>query len=157
MKTPPSFGFTLVELIATIMLVGLVSTVVAPHFDPDPFRVGYFKNDLLAHVRLAQKLAASGRREVRLASGQCNQTPCMLMHRMDEQGNFSVLLSDNSKYVVTIPEILTQQSHTYAVYFDAQGYPLDADRKPLSQPLTMDLNGLSVVIEPISGLAHVKN
>ena len=55
-------GFTLVELITTVLLVGAVAAIAAPRFaDPGPFRTRAFFDDALAATRYAHQVAiASG-------------------------------------------------------------------------------------------------
>lgn len=55
-------GFTLVELITTVLLVGAVAAIAAPRFaDPGPFRTRAFFDDTLTATRYAHQVAiASG-------------------------------------------------------------------------------------------------
>lgn len=61
-------GFTLVELITVVVLVGAMAAVAAPRFaDPGPFRVRAFFDDTVAATRYAQKLAIASGCNVRIA------------------------------------------------------------------------------------------
>ena len=57
-----SRGFTLIELITVLTLVGAVAAIAAPRFaDPSPFQVRGFCDEAMAAARYAQKTAiASG-------------------------------------------------------------------------------------------------
>lgn len=61
-------GFTLVELIMTMVIVGILAVVVAPRFfDADVFRSKGFADQVQATLRYAQKEAIAQRRNVCVA------------------------------------------------------------------------------------------
>ena len=61
-------GFTLVELVTTLVVLGTVAAIAAPRFsDPGPFRSRGFFDDALAATRYAQKVAAASGCTVRIA------------------------------------------------------------------------------------------
>lgn len=65
-KTSSSqFGFTLVELITVIVLLGILSIFAAPRlFNSDLFNARGFHDETLAFIRYAQKAAIAQRRTV---------------------------------------------------------------------------------------------
>lgn len=64
----PQGGFTLVELIMTMVIVGILAVVVAPRFfDTDVFRSKGFADQVQATLRFAQKEAIAQHRNVCVA------------------------------------------------------------------------------------------
>jgi MSHA pilin protein MshC len=63
-----SNGFSMIELIAVIVIVGILSAVVSPKFfDADAFNQRGFHDETLAMLRYAQKSAIAQRRTVCVA------------------------------------------------------------------------------------------
>lgn len=60
-------GFTLVELVATMMLVGILAAVAFPRMDINVYRELAFRDQVLSALRFAQKAATSHRRLVCVA------------------------------------------------------------------------------------------
>jgi MSHA pilin protein MshC len=61
----PEHGFTLVELVVTLIIVGILAVVVAPRFqDQSSFDARTFSDKTLAVLRYAQKTAIAQRRTV---------------------------------------------------------------------------------------------
>lgn len=57
-------GFTLVELVLIIVLLGILSVVILPRFSPSDFGGALFRDELVSVLRYAQKAATSRRRLV---------------------------------------------------------------------------------------------
>ena len=61
-------GFTLVELVTTLVLVGAVAAIAAPRFaDPGPFRERGFFDEAIATTRYAHQVAQASGCTVRVA------------------------------------------------------------------------------------------
>ncbi len=77
----PQNGFTLVELIMVIMIMGILAAVVGPRFfDRKAFDERFYFEEALSAVRYAQKLA--------IASG------CSIEMQLDQDGYRAVYASD---------------------------------------------------------------
>jgi len=62
-----SHGFTLIELIMVLMLLGVLAVVLVPRINPQEFGARGFHDETLALMRYAQKTAIAQRRTVCVA------------------------------------------------------------------------------------------
>lgn len=60
-------GFTIIELVAVLVIVGALSVVVVPRLNPAGFERYVFRHELLSALRYAQKLAMGSGCEVAIA------------------------------------------------------------------------------------------
>lgn len=62
-----SHGFTLIELVMVILILGVLAVFIAPRFDPRDYAARGFHDETLALLRYAQKTAIAQRRTVCVA------------------------------------------------------------------------------------------
>ena len=82
-RCAPARGFTLIELIITLIIVGVLAAVVAPRFSGlTAFSARGYADQIESYLRFAQKTAVAARRTTRLelvdctlASGACDTAP----------------------------------------------------------------------------------
>lgn len=143
-----STGFTLVELVAVISIMGILMAVAAPRFfSANTFASRGFRDDAAAFLRYAQKRAIALRGNVAVtveASGLtlCNAAgaPCpVALPGPDGQ----------TPYRSLTPNAVTLASSRTSLLFDAQGRPDAA----LTLTITGDM-AHTVTVEAETGYVH---
>lgn len=141
-------GFTLVELIVVILLIGILSISIAPRF----FSVSSYESrraadEVLSAVRHAQQIA------------------------MNRSGDIEFILSA-SDYTVQVsgginlrsPDGLVPYKRQFdgvsaiasTVRFNALGQPVDATNTPLSNNTDLSIGSTTIRIEANTGYAHIQ-
>lgn len=123
-------GFTLIELITIMVLVGVMAAVALPRFaERRAFESRGFTDQVLATLRFAQKSAIAERRRVRVAIGASSVTVnvCQEMAGVDAcTGGISAcstaLTLPAGGNAITAPTGITLTAHTFR--FDCQGRPV---------------------------------
>lgn len=150
-------GFTLVELVVTLVLLGILAATAMPRFfGATAFQEMGFADASAAAARYAQKLAMGSGCDTRFAisgSGYAvwqRATSC-------SSGNFTraVPKPGGSDWSQSAPNGVSIGS--LDIYFDAQGRPRQhADGTLLSAVGTYSIGARSVLIEPVTGLVHLQ-
>ncbi|MGV3741834.1 MAG: pilus assembly FimT family protein, partial [Burkholderiaceae bacterium] len=69
-KRPQQSGFTMVELIVTMMIIGILAVAVVPRFtENSAFETRSFNDEVMAALRYAHKTAIASRRDVCVTFG----------------------------------------------------------------------------------------
>ncbi len=143
MKTLRLSGFTMVELIVTIMIVGILAAVAGPRFfEIDAFRARGFYDETLAALHYSQKTAIAQRRSVYVRLDGATETvttcytsvfPCAAVDQVP--GPYG-----EKPYTVTAASGVDLQS-TGTYFFDALGRPYNAaDAVPNSTFSTLSIS-----------------
>lgn len=153
---PDMTGFTLIELIMTIVIVGILAVVVAPRFfDNNVFQSRGFADQVQASLRYAQKIAIAQRRNVcvtftlpapstvtlRIASLAGAGSPC---------NTDLISPTGDPAYVITAPAGIAFAALPTDFNFDGLGRP-----NPSALP-TITIVGASnsITIEDETGYVH---
>lgn len=141
-------GFTLVEIVVVILIVGILSISIAPRF----FGVSSYENrktidELLSALRYSQQMAMNRGGDI---------------HLVLTANNFTVQLSDGTDlrspdgripYTKTFPNNINATSET--IRYNGLGQPVSAAKIPLTANTTININGSPVItIEANTGYAH---
>jgi MSHA pilin protein MshC len=145
-------GFTLIELVMTIVIVGILAAVAAPRFyNNNVFQSRGFADQVQASLRYAQKEAIAQHRNVcvtflpapstitlRIASLSGAARPC----------DSPLTSPTGGSYVITAPAGIAFAALPTAFNFDALGRPNVAQ--------TINITGAtnSITIEPETGYVH---
>ncbi len=140
-------GFTLIELVLTIVLLGILAAVSAPKFfDPSVFDERYFHDDLLSAARYAQRLATGSGCSVRLSvsatsfsldqDANCNLASPSYSISVNRPSDSEAFINNNK------PSSLTITSSETAYYFLPEGEVVDSGGSLLATP-TVALSGTS--------------
>lgn len=143
-------GFTLIELVVTILLGGILAIIVAPRLlDLDTFSARGFQDETLALLRYAQKSAISHRRTVCVAFGSGSAT--LTIASVADSSTCDTNLvgpKGESPATITAKTGVSYASTPTAFNFNALGQP--------SIAATISVSGVSstVTIEAETGYVH---
>lgn len=156
-----SAGFTLVELIMTMVIIGIISAVAIPRFfDADVFKARGFADQVQATLRYAQKVAIAKHRNVcvEVTAGTITLTIANDSGAAIVCGT-TLALPDGENFITSPSTAITISALpdpvTVRFGFDALGKPFDAVGNPSVAKKTFTITATnSIYVEPETGYVH---
>ena len=155
-------GFTLIELIIVIVLLGVLAVVAAPRmFNNNDFYARGFHDETLALLRYAQKTAIAQRRTVCVTFTVASVSTASLRTAAAQtvgtcDTNQVGPRGDRPGTITSKSGIAYSATPPLAVSFDGLGQPLDNTGTVLASARTLTVigSGRSITIEPATGYVH---
>lgn len=148
-------GFTLVELIIVIVIIGVISVVVAPRFfDKDAYASRGFYEVSLSALRYAHKLAMGSGCHTQVNFSATGVT--VKQRASCTSGAFDVDVKHPGKPDQAFSESAPGVSiGSLSIYYDGAGRPYDsASGVLLSAPVTLAVDTRTLQVEPYTGFVH---
>jgi MSHA pilin protein MshC len=152
-----SAGFTLLEFLSIIVLMGIISAVAVSRLDLNPFRTAGFEQELRSAIRFAQKFAIASGCEVEVTVNAAGDAYALNLRNgvntaapgscLTAAGAFTLPLANptGGNFAGNAPAGTDITSGLVFVY-DRQGRP--------SASGTIVVGGQNIVIEAGSGYVH---
>lgn len=153
-----SRGFTIVELVTTIVILGIVAAIASPRFfSTSSFETAGFAAEVRSGLRHAQATAMASGCDIRAqlsSSGFVLQRWSGGAGCNDRTGTLQTLKrADGGDYLSQPPSGITVGAA--ALYFDSMGRPRDANSGALlSTALSITVGTDTVVVYPDTGLVR---
>jgi len=147
-------GFTLVELVVLLMVLGLIAAVSAPRFfQLNTFEERGFFDETLSAVRYAHKLAITSGCHVRVQVGASGYT--VTSRDSCTSGTFADIrnpATGGTSYDASPPSSVTV-SGSVDFYYDKIGQPRTL-AGALAPQSSVDIGTRRITVEPTTGFAH---
>lgn len=143
-----SAGFTIIELVVVILILGILSVSVGPRF----FGVISYENrkakdELLSALRYSQQLAMNQGGDIEFILTPTNFTV--------QRSGGGILRSPDGiiPYTKTFPGNITATTISI-IHFDALGQPIYISGEPLATDIEFDIGSSKIKVEAVTGYAH---
>ena len=144
-------GFTLVELIVVILLIGIMSVFVIPKFDSDGFKARGLADEVITSIRHAQRLAMTRGEQYKIdispTEYQVRKTNGDQVRHPSGKGEFLFVAPDD------FPANLIQS--TESIEFNSLGQPVKADSSAITIDTDISIPPFTLRIEEETGYAHL--
>jgi len=143
-----SAGFTIIELVVVILILGILSVSVGPRF----FGTISYENrkatdDLLSALRYSQQQAMNRSGDIELILTPTNFT-------VQRSGGGNLRSPDGTiPYIKTFPSTITAVS-TSTIRFNALGQPVTISGAPLTNNTVLTIGSSTITIEANTGYAR---
>ena len=152
-------GFTLVELIVVILLVGILSVAAIPRFfSDDGFKARGIADEIITSIRHAQRLAMTRGAQHRIDVEPTYYYVCK------SNGNNCAINGTNvrhpngqNKYLIDATKGLPANliTSTIHVEFNSLGQPVDATGALIPNDIDIEIDPFTIRIEEETGYAHL--
>jgi len=162
-----SKGFTLVELIVTMVVLGIISAVAIPRFaDQQGFQSRAFYEQVQGAIAFAQKAAVAQRKSVYVTTTATTLQACYVAACggagyavIDPTTKAALSLAAQDQRGVAFSAVTISPATTFV--FDSLGRPRSAANVLLTATTTISVNSTatgdinrSIIIEPETGYVH---
>lgn len=152
-------GFTLVELVMVMIIVGILAVFAAPRFfDADIFKSRGFADQVQASLRYAQKVAIAQRRNVCVAmtAGDITLTIASASGAASACDTNLISPTGESPYKINTPSASITLSPVQTFIFNALGKPFDTLGNPSVAQKTIAISGAAspIIVEAETGYVH---
>jgi len=152
-------GFTLVELVMVMIIVGILAVFAAPRFfDADIFKSRGFADQVQASLRYAQKIAIAQRRNVCVAmtAGGITLTIASASGAASACDTNLISPTGESPYKISTPSAAITLSPVQTFIFNALGKPFDTLGNPSVAQKTITISGATnpIIVEAETGYVH---
>ncbi|MCB4205312.1 prepilin-type N-terminal cleavage/methylation domain-containing protein [Deferribacterales bacterium Es71-Z0220] len=139
-------GFTLIELIIVIILVGIISIYIAPKMTTKGFKEEAEVTRFMTHLRFVQHKAmvSGGLYGIEISGNRYKMLDNITVKRLPDADSDEVEVSQNLN--MTNAEISDNK-----LYFDYLGRPIKSDRSLITSTTIFNVNGKVLKLDPYAG------